>query len=160
MTRNKKASNVSKKIATKMREIDDSKGDYNRPRRPSTDTLSYLRSLPLDEDSSEREVSAYVEYCKNKVKQQQDEEKKDDIDETTEEVDYPQSLSASISAIDEVRNELASLAGDEYGSQSLETLCRIAMPYSSLAARKLLCGISGYMMHLSTHRYGSHVLQV
>ena len=49
--------------------------------------------------------------------------------------------------------------GDEFGSQCLETIARILAPYSSLAARKLLYGITGYMVHLSTHRYGSHVVQ-
>ena len=114
-------------------------GDYNRPRRPNPDTIAYLRSLPLEVKESEAEVSHFLS--------------------TVEQLDYPQSLSAALSAIDEIRNEIASLAGDEYGSQAIEVLARVAVPYSEVAGRTLLYGLSTYHLHLATHRYGSHVVQ-
>jgi len=117
-------------------------GDYNRPRRPNSDTIAYLRSLPLDVKTSEEELSHFLSPT-----------------EQSDEVEYPQSLSAALSAIDEIRNEIASLAGDEYGAQCIEVLARIAVPYSEVAARTLLYGLSTYHLHLATHRYGSHVVQ-
>lgn len=124
--------------------------DYNRPRRPNADTISYLKSLPFNEMTAHKEIEDYV----NKQKKQA--ETDEDIDDN---VDYPQNLSAAISALDEIQNEVASLAGDEFGSQCLETITRIVAPYSSVSVRKLLNGISGYLVHLSTHRFGSHVVQ-
>jgi hypothetical protein len=115
-------------------------GGYNRPRRPSSETIAYLRGLPLDIEASTAEITNFLnpEHPDN---------------------EFPQSLAAAISAIDEVRNEIASLAGDEHGSQCLEVLAHIAAPYSETAARILLHSCSGYHLHLSTHRYGSHVVQ-
>ena len=118
-------------------------GDYNRPRRPNPDTIAYLRSLPLDVKTSEEELSHFL--SRN--------------EEQSEALEYPQSLSAALSAIDEIRNEIASLAGDEYGAQCIEVLARIAVPYSEVAARTLLYGLATYHLHLATHRYGSHVVQ-
>jgi hypothetical protein len=117
-------------------------GDYNRPRRPNPDTIAYLRSLPLEVEASEEEISQFLAS-------------EDQLDPS----DYPQCLSAALSAIDEIRNEIASLAGDEYGSQVIEVLARIAVPHSEVAARTLLYGLSTYHLHLATHRYGSHVVQ-
>ena len=104
------------------------------------ETIAYLRGLPLDLEVSKKEIHDFLG--------------------TTEEVsEYPQSLAAALSAIDEIRLEIASLAGDEYGSQCIEMLTNVAAPYSELAARVLLAGCAGYYLHLSTHRYGSHVVQ-
>lgn len=125
--------------------------DYSRPRRPTPETLSYLRSLPFDEKLAHEEIVAYVNN-QALLKTQNE-------DETEQTIDYPQILSASLAALDEIKYEIASLAGDEFGSQCIETIARISAPYSVIAARKLLHGISGYMIHLSTHRYGSHVVQ-
>ena len=115
-------------------------GGYNRPRRPSAETIAYLRGLPLDIQASTAEITNFLnpEHPDN---------------------EFPQCLAAAISAIDEVRNEIASLAGDEHGSQCLEVLANIAAPYSETAARILLHACSGYHLHLATHRYGSHVVQ-
>ncbi len=126
--------------------------DYNRPRRPSPDTLTYLKSLPFDERNAELEISSYLVY-KNKIEQNVHSE------ENLEEAEYPQMLSAALAALEEIKSEIASLAGDEFGSQCIETIARITAPYSTNAARQLLDGISGYIIHLSTHRYGSHVVQ-
>lgn len=113
---------------------------YNRPRRPNAETISYLRGLPLDVESAKAEVATFL--------------KNDGEGE-----DFPQSLAAALSAIDEVRMEIASLAGDEQGSQCVEILANISAPFSETAARVLLSACSGYHLHLATHRYGSHVLQ-
>lgn len=126
--------------------------DYNRPRRPNSDTLVYLKSLPFDEKYAHQEIKAYLSY-QEKIKLE------DGGLEDVEEVEYPQVLSAALAALDEIKHEIASLAGDEFGSQCIETISRIVAPYSTNAARKLLFGVTGYMIHLSTHRYGSHVLQ-
>jgi len=151
-----------------MQETDNNYDDYNRPRRPNPDTISYLRSLPLEEKSALEEIKLYVQSIKV-GKSTIDTDNGESIDESNDNIDskdqgdenheYPQALSAAISAIEEIKNEVASLAGDEFGSQCLETLCRIGAPYSPLAARILLNGIKGYLLHLSTHRYGSHVVQ-
>lgn len=123
---------------------DRQQGDYNRPRRPNVDTIAYLRSLPLDVKTSEEEISRFLSPAS---------------EQADGAVEYPQSLTAALSAIDEIRNEIASLAGDEYGAQSLEVLARIAIPNSEIVARTLLFGLSSYHLHLATHRYGSHVVQ-
>ena len=117
-------------------------GDYNRPRRPNPDTIAYLRSLPLDVKVSEEEIYRFLSPTQQLEPQE-----------------YPQTLSAALAAIDEIRNEIASLAGDEYGAQCIEVLARIAIPYSDAAAKTLLYGLSTYHLHLATHRYGSHVVQ-
>lgn len=113
---------------------------YSRPRRPNADTITYLRGLPLDVESSKAEISSFLQT-------------------NGEGEDFPQGLAAALSALDEVRMEIASLAGDEQGSQSLEILAHISAPYSETAARVLLSACSGYHLHLATHRYGSHVVQ-
>jgi hypothetical protein len=65
-----------------------------------------------------------------------------------------------LSAIDEIRHEVASLAGDEDGAQIIELLAHICLPYSEVAARILLAGLS----RLSSCTWprigtGSHVVQ-
>lgn len=116
--------------------------DYQRPRRPSEDTLAYIKSLPLDIKQSREEVELFLSMS--------DEGNGDN---------YPQLFVAALSALDEVRTEIASLAGDEDGSQCLEILARVTAPYSELAVRKLLMGCAGYYLHLATHRYASHAVQ-
>ncbi|CAB9499242.1 RNA-binding nucleolar protein required for pre-rRNA processing. Involved in production of 18S rRNA and assembly of small ribosomal subunit (By similarity) [Seminavis robusta] len=120
--------------------------ENQRPRRPNEDTLSYIKSLPLEVDQAHREVNEYLEKKQSKSADNDDD-------------DLPQLFSVALTAIDEIKTEIASLAGDEAGSQFLEMLTRIVAPYSPLAVRKLLAGCAGYYLHLSTHRYGSHVVQ-
>lgn len=126
---------------------------YNQPRLPNPDTLSYLRSLPLNEQRSRDEIQLYL-----KTKQEKHNGKLQSNDEVID-IEYPQTLYVALSAIDEIQNEIASLAADEYGSQFIEVICRISAPYSLIAARKLLRGICKYIVHLATHRYGSHSVQ-
>lgn len=138
--------------------------DYNRPRRPNTDTLTYLKSLPLKEKLAHEEIAAFIaqqgeDTQKQEAKNSQTNNNEEHAETKTEQLEYPQIFSAAMAALDEIRNEIASLAGDEFGSQCIETIARITAPYSDLAARKLLYGVAGYMLHLSTHRYGSHVIQ-
>ena len=128
--------------------------DYQRPRRPSEETLSYIKSLPLDVKISGEEIERFL-ATKHNSKSSHDKTAVTGEDEDH----FPQLFAAALSAIDEIRAEIASLAGDEDGSQILEILTRMTAPYSELAVRKLLQGCSGYTLHLSTHRYGSHVLQ-
>ncbi|KAG7370206.1 Pumilio-family RNA binding repeat protein [Nitzschia inconspicua] len=116
---------------------------YHRPRRPAVETISYLRGLPLNVDQSQQEIQTYRSMQKGN----------DAYD------DFPQNLAAAFSALEEVQGEIASLAGDEYGSKSVELLAQIAAPYSEIAARCLLNACLGYCLHLATHRFGSHVLQ-
>lgn len=125
-------------MAREYDEEEDSSG-HNRPRRSNVDTVSYLRGLPLDIEAAKAEISCFLE--------------KESGD------DFPQSLAAALSAIDEIRMEIASLAGDEYGSQCIEVIANVSAPYSEIAARVLLAGCSGYHLHMATHRYGSHVVQ-
>ena len=128
-------------MSSSEREQNDDGGGYNRPRRPEPETISYLKSLPLqDVSAAHKEVDAFL------------------LD-TNSSNEYPQSFAAAISAIAEVQHEVASVAGDEHGSQCLEVLANIALPYSELAARILLQSCQGYGLHMATHRYCSHVLQ-
>ena len=114
--------------------------DYNRPRRPNPETISYLKSLPLSLGPAKEEITKFLE-------------------QSEAEADFPSLLAASLSGIDEIRQEVASLAGDEDGAQIIEIMAHIALPYSETAARILMMGLSGYHLHLATHRYGSHVVQ-
>mmetsp|Transcript_10560 Transcript_10560/g.19346 ORF Transcript_10560/g.19346 Transcript_10560/m.19346 type:complete len:795 (-) Transcript_10560:63-2447(-) len=124
---------------------------YHRPRRPASETITYLRGLPLDIRQAHEEVTEFLLKSNGRAAPVDDDD--DDFDS------FPQTLAAAFSALDEVKGEIASLAGDEYGSQSIELLTQIAVPYSEIAARILLHACSGYYLHLATHRYGSHVLQ-
>jgi hypothetical protein len=119
--------------------VEGERGGHNRPRRPNAETLVYLKALPLDVTVSAEQVSQFLS--------------------SADTIEYPQILAAALSAIDEIRNEIASLAGDEDGAEIIEMLAHIAAPYSEIAARALLYGSIGYCSHLATHRYGSHVLQ-
>jgi nucleolar protein 9 len=106
--------------------------DYNRPRRPSPDTIAYLRSLPFDDEDDKQN-------CND-----------DGISETR---------AAALQALYEIRHEMASLAGNEHAAKSIEILARITMSNSNYAIRLFLHSIQGYLVFLSLHRYGSHVLQ-
>jgi hypothetical protein len=112
--------------------------------------ISYLRSLPLNVDQAYEEILLYL-------KQRNETDAPTDGNDDND--DFPQNLAAAFCALDEVKRDIASLAGDEYGAQSVEILAKIAAPYSEVAARCLLHACLGYCFHLSTHRYGSHVLQ-
>lgn len=139
----------------------DAAGGYNRPRRPDAETIAYLRGLPLDVEASKQEVQYFL--FERSTNNNGDNETQSGGNEATRmeenEIEYPQSLAAALSAIDEIQKEVASLAGDEHGSQCIEVLAHIAAPYSPAAARVLLSSCSGYHLHLATHRYGSHVVQ-
>ena len=118
--------------------------EYNRPRRPNADTIQYLSSLPLDLKAAEAELNEFRQHSE-------------------EEQEEPQMIAAAKAAIEEVQNEIASLAGEERSSEQLELLVRIAceehLGNCELSARRMLHGLSGYYLHLSCHRYGSHVTQ-
>lgn len=122
---------------------DYTEGDARRPRRPSPDTLSYCRALPLSLDTHERELKERREETTNVV----------DVDDASS----TPSLALARSALEEVRREVASLAGDEAGSEFLETAARVVDDEASL--RVLVEGTRSYHLHLAGHRYGSHVVQ-
>ena len=119
--------------------------DYARPRRPDPETVTYLRSLPLDLKVATEEISQFLQQNESNQKEEEEE--------------FPQSFAAAFSALDEVQNEVASLAGHEESAEMIEVITRLAAPHSETAARMLLQAVSGYALHLATHRYGSHVLQ-
>mmetsp|Transcript_20296 Transcript_20296/g.30524 ORF Transcript_20296/g.30524 Transcript_20296/m.30524 type:complete len:712 (+) Transcript_20296:50-2185(+) len=118
--------------------MDNNDNDYQRPRRPNPETIAYLKSLPLAVELANDEITRFINQ---------------------ESSEYPSLLAASLSAVEEIRHEIASLAGDEEASQILEAMAHITLPYSETATRVMFAGLSGYHMHLSTHRYGSHVVQ-
>lgn len=122
-----------------MSKLDRRGKDYERPRRPNPDTISYLISLPLDVHASQEEISAFLK--------------------NPESTEFPQSLAAALTVLQEIHNEIASLAGEEQSAEMIETLIRIAAPYSEHVSQRLLQSVQGYLVHLATHRYGSHVLQ-
>lgn len=148
--------------------------EHQRPRRPNTDTITYLRSLPLDITVATEEITTFLSggttgeakakanaKDKNKDKDKHNESESESENENGygEPPEYPATLIAALSALDEIRNEIASLAGEEKAAECIEVLAHITAPYSETAARKLLYSCSGYALHLATHRYGSHVLQ-
>lgn len=116
----------------------DNDNEYQRPRRPNAETIAYLKSLPLSVELANDEITKFM-----------------DQDST----EFPTLLAASLSAVEEIKHEIASLAGDEEASQILEALAHVTMPYSEIATRVMFAGLGGYHIHLSTHRYGSHVVQ-
>jgi hypothetical protein len=132
--------------------------EHQRPRRPNTDTITYLRSLPLDVAVATEEINNFLDP--DKAPDTSTGEAKDSGSDSEDDIGgYPASLIAALSALDEIRNEIASLAGEEKAAECIEVLAHITAPYSETAARKLLYSCSGYALHLATHRYGSHVLQ-
>ena len=135
--------------------------DYNRPRRGDPQTVAYLRSLPLDETSAQEEIRNYLNAKRRRDVDPHPDGNDDDEGDSNHDGEYPQSLAASHAAIAEIGNELASLACDEYGSQSIETIARVTALFgrSDRAARRLLAGLAGYHLHLACHRFGSHVVQ-
>lgn len=124
--------------------------EFARPRRPNPDTIAYLKSLPLDEEAAQGEILNFYNH-----------EKDSNCSGSTEtpSSDFPSSLAAALTALDEIRQEVASLAGDERGSEVLEVLIKITAPHSLSASHKWLTSCLGHAHHLALHRYGSHVLQ-
>ena len=152
-----RSSNSSKEEDRRGRRLGSNETEYQRPRRPNPETLQYLKSLPLDLQVSHHEVTAFLAETHHSPPPGAEQ------DPTTAHQEdpspFPQVLAAALSAIEEIRHEAASLAGDEYGAEIVELLARIACPYSEVAARLLLASTVSYGVHLATHRYGSHVLQ-
>ena len=87
---------------------DSTSSGYHRPRRPANDTIAYLRGLPLDIDSAHREVSSFLSTAGGEDKGERD----DNTNEDDSDDYFPQSLAAAFSALEEVKGEIASLAGD------------------------------------------------
>lgn len=127
----------------------DNEQEYQRPRRPNQDTISYLRSLPLNVAESNQQVSHFLEILGSKGSKE--------VDENSTE--FPPVFFAAMMALIEVTNEVASLAADEQGSECLEVLAHICLPHSETCARIMLTALQGYHVFLATHRFGSHVLQ-
>jgi len=145
---------------------------FQRPRRPNPDTLSYCKVLPLSLQIAQTELKEF-EHQMSLLKNE-DEQEVLDVEEMIQ--NFIPSRTAAQSAIEEVQNEIASLAGDEEGSAMMETLAKIvcisynassssnteqdfSLPPDTNSVIKLMNGLKGYCLHLSTHRYGSHVLQ-
>lgn len=126
--------------------------EYNRPRRPAPDTISYLRSLPLDLDVAQLEIESFVAVEATTTTTAT-------AENNSSSIEFPSTLAAALQALYEIRHELASLAGDEHAASVVETLCRISLPWSPTAAGLVLESVAPYTLHLATHRYGSHVLQ-
>lgn len=156
--------------------------NFQRPRRPNPDTLSYIKVLPLSFQVAQTELKDYEHQVNNNnsneyVDEESTSNNKFLSDEDKEEMIQsllPTRIAAQ-SAIEEVQNEIASLAGDESGSAMMETLARIVSLSSSPSSstktnnasiapdtesiRKMMQGLQGYHLHLASHRYGSHVVQ-
>ena len=124
--------------------------EYGRPRRPNSETVSYLNGLPLDEKLASEQVRAYVNYFQNNNGKG---------NTSSEVVEFPALVNATHAALSSVFNEVASLACEEIPAQQIETLVRISCRYSATAKRVVLASLSGYWVFLATHRFGSHVAQ-
>jgi len=138
---------------------------FLRPRRPNPETVSYLASLPLDERAEQSEWEYRSSKVKDSHEKKEGDNKVDNDDNDNEDEDddgVSEIYSAAQNALEEIQGELASLAGDEMGSQRLETIAKIvctATPGNDLNTRRMLGGMLGYYHHLSVNRYGSHVVQ-
>ena len=134
---------------------------FYRPRRPNPDTIQYLKSLPLDDRAELSEFSFRSNQASSTI-----------TNDNNDEDEGSEVFIAAQNALDEIKSELASLAGDEIGSQRLETIAKItctrtktsssgsACTYTSiLLTRTMLSGMLGYYRHLALNRYGSHVVQ-
>jgi Pumilio-family RNA binding repeat len=137
----------------------ENKADYNRPRRPAPDTISYLRSLPLDLEQAHSEIQSFRSSSSSSAAAVAVTVTTNDQHQDAWTNDFPPTLAAALSALYEIRLEIASLSGDEHAACVVELLCRIALPVSVSVGAMVLSAIVPYALHLSTHRYGSHVLQ-
>jgi hypothetical protein len=136
--------------------MDETSGEYGRPRRPKPETVSYLSGLPLNENVATTQVREYVaHFNKNNSGNRTDGEES----AQSEPPEYPPMLSAAHAALSSIFHEFASLACEETPSQQIETLVRISCRYSLVAKKVVLAGMAGYWTFLSTHRFGSHVAQ-
>ena len=149
--------------------MEESSGEYGRPRRPKPETVSYLSGLPLNESVATEQVREYVAHFRksnngtnnyNNTNTDSGADNGGGNDGSKEEPpEYPPMLSAAHAALSSIFHEFASLACEEDPSQQIETLVRIACRYSHVAKRVVLAGMAGYWTFLSTHRFGSHVAQ-
>ena len=126
--------------------------EFARPRRPNLDTIAYLKSLPLVDDVARNEIAAFCDRQQWNADGSQSQTSQGSTE-------FPASLAAALTALEEIGQEVASLAGDERGAEMLEVLVKITAPCSMTAAYKWLSACRGYAHHLALHRYGSHVLQ-
>ncbi len=123
-----------------------------RPRRPDTETLTYLRSLePL------------IDKSVGLLLQQQQQQRRPgtphdvegpDGDEAEEEAEERRLLVSNL--IDELTFKVASLAMDRHAAPVLEKLARLC------TRKQLAClfeGCLGYAASLASNRYSSHVMQ-
>ena len=146
--------------------MEESNGEYGRPRRPKPETVSYLSGLPLNEAAATKQVREYVAHFRKRnngtntnIGISGADNGGGDDGSKEEPPEYPPMLSAAHAALSSIFHEFASLACEEDPSQQIETLVRIACRYSHVAKRVVLAGMAGYWTFLSTHRFGSHVAQ-
>ena len=146
--------------------MEESNGEYGRPRRPKPETVSYLSGLPLNEAVATKQVREYVAHFRKRnngtntnIGISGADNGGGDDGSKEEPPEYPPMLSAAHAALSSIFHEFASLACEEDPSQQIETLVRIACRYSHVAKRVVLAGMAGYWTFLSTHRFGSHVAQ-
>lgn len=128
-----------------------------RPRRPDSETLTYLRSL---EPLIDRSVAALLQ------RQQQEQGRGgcrgtvdgDDIQQPTEEDEEEAEERALLvsNLINELMFKVASLAMDRHAAPLLEKLARLC---TRKQLARLLEGCLGYAASLASNRYSSHVLQ-
>lgn len=132
--------------------------EFNRPRRPNPDTVTYLKSLPLNGDEAdEHQIDPLTEI--QQFASAASSTSTSDGSAINEDADFPPILAAALQALDEVQMEIASLAGDEGAALALEELVKLTAPFSVSASCVWLSACANYVHHLSMHRYGSHVLQ-
>jgi hypothetical protein len=140
--------------------MEESNGEYGRPRRPKPETISYLSGLPLNEAAATKQVREYVaHFRRSNGTTNNTVSGADGGDGSEEPPEHPPMLTAAHAALSSIFYEFASLACEEVPSQQIETLVRISCRYSLVAKRVVLAGMAGYWTFLSTHRFGSHVAQ-
>lgn len=126
---------------------------YSRPRRPESETLTYLRSL---EPVIDKSITALLQQNSNQRGTIVNDAQKryQEVEEEENEAEERSLLVQNL--IDELTFKVASLAMDRHAAPTLEKVARLC---TRKQLAHLLHGCLGYAACLASNRYSSHVLQ-
>ena len=128
--------------------------DAHKPKSPDTETINYLCQIEGLLDSH----TAQINRIKNGgQKQQQDQQEKESESDSDDEESRQEQVALLVNNVhDEISGQQAGLAIDKSASIILEKLLVLSTPAQ---LRQFGASMRGYFLFLSSHRFGSHVLQ-
>ena len=133
--------------------------DAHKPKSPDSETITYLCQIEgvLDSHSKSVAVAAAAAASGGRSsKSRVDDEEDDDEDMETEE-ERKEMLDLLVNNVhDEIAGQQAGLAIDKSASMIMEKLLALSTPAQ---LRQFGASMRGYFLFLSSHRFGSHVLQ-